>query len=228
MALSQALHVGSRHLARSLRLSEEEEEIIRYGLELIANYVLSAAALLGVALALGTGVTTIAAAVPAATIRLYAGGWHASSRRNCIIITTVAYGAAGWLAAVLGARAGAGAMAAGALPVLGLTAYAVWRYAPMASPQKPIASPSRRARLRRCARLLVTWWTAVIISLLVASSWTGTDAAEQTSPLRSLALGGTLGLSVQSLTLWPGVNRRLATGDESESACTLISSRREG
>lgn len=218
MDLSRSLDLGATKLAGRLGLSQAEKEVVRYGLELIANHVLSAAILLAAAAVAGTVPTTVAAAAPAAVTRLYAGGLHAESRRNCIIITTLAYGTAGWLAAVLGSRLQARQAAAACMPLLGLVIYAVWRYAPQASPRRPIASPRRRARLRCRARLAAGFCVAAVASLLAPCALAA--GGPGCTPInRSLALGGTLGLALQALTLLPSVANLLGPSGGKRPAC---------
>lgn len=229
MTLTGVLRHGTSYLAGQLGLSRDEQEVVLYGLELAANLFLTSVLLLSLGLYLGTFWTTIFAAMPAASVRSYAGGHHCSCQRNCILTSTITYGFAGWLARSLGPSLPPALAALVLPPALATAAYAAWRYAPVDTPQKPLRSPARRARARRRAFIGLTAWTALIAALAIAGlTWTS-NTPERASFLLSLAYAGTLGLLLQSVTLCPWGGRALAAWDALWNAVfTHFAGRKEG
>lgn len=169
---------AAAYLARRLNLSASEEEVIRYGLQVV---VYAAANLAAVTLAgwlAGALASTLTASLAAASLRLFSGGAHSRSPVTCALlgaaVASLVGRAAETLASLLGIFGVRVLLAAGLVPA----AVTVWRLAPVDSPAKPIVSFARRGKLRRLS--LAALFALAAAALALASRW----------PVLALAAGG--------------------------------------
>lgn len=72
-------------------IKREDKEVYQYGSELLVAEIISAAITFIIAIFLGKIIETICYVVVFETIRVYSGGYHASSHRNCILSFNVMY-----------------------------------------------------------------------------------------------------------------------------------------
>lgn len=178
-------------------------EVIEYGLK-VGLYNLGG--LLGVTAAgwaAGVLPCALAAYVASGTMRMAGGGGHTTTPVRCIILTSVQFGLVG----LVGYHAGP--LVAGT-PLYGLSAgillfllYAVLRFAPRDTPNKPIGR-ERAQRLKRWAVVVWAFWAGLV-------TW-----AQPAGVSPVLVLPVLLGLGVQGLALVPGPHTKKCGGGESQ------------
>ncbi|MCR4419307.1 MAG: accessory gene regulator B family protein [Clostridia bacterium] len=185
-------------LARRLELSPAEEEVIRYGLQVL---VYTAADWAAVALAgwlAGALAGALVATVGTSTLRLFSGGAHSRSPLVCCLVGAVVAAGLGRTAREL-ADLPPAAIAAIVGAALVWTAVVVATLAPVDTPAHPVRSAERRRRLRRLSLSALVLLGVASLALL---PWRA-DLA--------LALGG--GLWWQGLTLTRAGHRLVAAVD---------------
>jgi accessory gene regulator B len=173
---------AAAYLREKLELSAADEEVLRYGLQVVV-YALTGLLSMGLAgWLVGALPTALAAALSAGALRLFSGGAHSRSPLTCNLV-----GAA--MASLLGKAAKVAAPLL-ATPILLLmllagfipAALAVWRLAPVNSPAKPITSFVRRRKLRWLSLaalltltvgqlVLVPRWPALAVAVGIGTWW---------------------------------------------------------
>lgn len=199
----------ARRLARDLGCPPEEEEVLLFGLQVLVNQALGVAAAVIAGVAVGALGPVLCALAVAGSTRLFAGGAHAATSRDCLILSTAALALAGWAAARLAPLLDGGTAAllgaAGGAAALG--AVAAW--APREAPGKPLFSPAHRRAMRRASFLAVAGWLAVLIWFAAQGWWSPAGPG----PWRALYLGGLLGLAGQAFSLSPAAPRLVARAE---------------
>lgn len=185
------------------RESGRSVEVVEYGLKVGLYNLAAVFGVTGVGYAAGVLPYAMAGYVASGTMRLTGGGGHTTTPVRCIVLTSIQFGLVG----LVGYHAGpfvAGpplhAMAAGILLFL---LYAVLRFAPRDTPNKPIGR-ERGRRLKRWAVIVWAFWAGVIAWAQLA----GVSAA--------LVFPVLLGLGVQGLALVPGPQSKQCRGGESQ------------
>ena len=206
----------ARYLARELDYGPEEEEVLLFGLRLLANQAAALALILSVGLLVGAPAPVLLAFLVAGSIKVFAGGAHARSSRNCLLLGAVAFGLFGWAAARLGPALGAAPAVALGLAAALAALRAVWVWAPQEAPGKPLASPEHRRAMRRASFAALAFWLTAL-AFLAAHGW-GPVAAGP-GPWRALYLGGLAGLAWQALNLSPAGHRLVGVADRILSDC---------
>ena len=186
-------------LARRLGLSSAEEEVIRYGLQVLVYTAADWAAVAGAGWLAGALPQALMATAGTSFLRLFSGGAHSRSPLVCGLVgAAVAAGlgrGARELAVRLAPAVTAGLLTAGWLLVVA----AVLRLAPVDSPAHPVRSAERRRGLRRLS--------LVVLGLLGAVSF----ILVPVRPDLALALG--CGLWWQGFTLTGAGHRLVAAVD---------------
>lgn len=137
------------YLRRTLGLSAEDEELLRYGLQVVV-YSVAGLASIGLAGWLVAALpTTLAAALAAGALRLFSGGAHSRSPLTCNLLGAAVAALVGKAAVVAASLVSLTTLFVVVLAAFAPTVATVWRLAPVDSPAKPIASPERRRKLRR-------------------------------------------------------------------------------
>lgn len=204
------LVVVARRVARELGYGAEQEEVILFGLRVLANQAAALVAVAALGWLAGALGPTLLAVGAAGSVKVFAGGAHAGRSRTCVLLGAACFVPAGWAAARLGpALAAAPAAALGAATSLGALA-AVWAWAPQESPGKPLASPEHRRAMRRASFAALTLWLAAL-AILAVRGWG--PAAADPGPWRALTLGGLAGLAWQALSLSPAGHRLAGLAD---------------
>ncbi|MBC7106948.1 MAG: accessory gene regulator B family protein [Firmicutes bacterium] len=178
-------------LGGRLGLDPDERDVLAYGVEVLAgNLAALGAALAGAAL-LGCLPEAAAFLAGVGLVRPWAGGAHCSSPGRCAALTGVTVPLLALLAAGLGPPAASwGPWPAAA--ACGAAVMAIWRLAPVASPERPFFGAAERARFRRLARA-----AAVLAATGVLAVWRLDPAGRGAS----LALAGAAGLLWEALVL---------------------------
>ncbi|MFZ5626660.1 MAG: accessory gene regulator ArgB-like protein [Bacillota bacterium] len=175
-------------LATSQGLSAEDEEVLLYSLTILTTTLGNILGLALLAWLLGTGWETLAVTLPAVTLRMWAGGGHATTPWRCIMLGTAVFTLLAWLT-----RQAADNLEQVVPLLIMLAALATWRYAPVPAPNKPLGSRQQAEKLRRRALVTLIFWSAIILLLwlLAVPAW--------------LTVGMALGLFWQGLTVVPSV-----------------------
>lgn len=151
-----------RLIARGVA-AEEERAIIRYGLEVMLETVLAYASILILAWLMGDLMETVVFLGAFMLLRCYAGGYHASTRWRCyllsltmvgIFILALAWTPAAWVPALSVGSAGV---------AVGL----VFALAPVAHPNHPITVPECRHYRRRSRQIVLAEAAVVFVGTLV-------------------------------------------------------------
>lgn len=74
-------------------IEEKERDVYTYGSELLVSETISMLLVLSIGLYVGKILETVIYLFTYIVIRVYAGGYHASSHRKCITIFSICYGA---------------------------------------------------------------------------------------------------------------------------------------
>ncbi|MGE5552508.1 MAG: accessory gene regulator B family protein [Betaproteobacteria bacterium] len=187
-------------MIRYFDLPEERRDVLAFGIIYVFLYLLDAIGLLIACLISGVPGLTLMTAFTSMFFRSLTGGAHLSSPWWCSLFSFTLLALFGVLAAFLGEMIGRRA-AVGFIAVVGVcAAVAIWLYAPVDSPAKPIPTPQKR-QLRKAAWLLWTVWV-VWEGFLVARGYL------------AAALASALGLMLQTASLTPGEARLLRWIDQ--------------
>ncbi len=196
----------TRLKALAVNLSRESGrnvEVIEYGLKVGLYNLAGMFGVAGVGWAAGVLPYAMAAYIASGTMRLAGGGGHTTTPVRCIILTSVQFGLVGLIGYHAGPLLAGPPLYAVAAGILLFLLYAVLRFAPRDTPNKPI-NRERGRRLKRWAVIVWAFWAGVIAWAQVA----GVSAA--------LVLPVLLGLGVQGLALVPGPQSRICEGGESQ------------
>lgn len=183
--------------ATELGLSHDDAEIIAYGLQVIVRSVEGVLAILTIGWLLGSVPIALMSAV-SSLIKPFSGGAHASRPFNCLLMLTAYLAIATALAKVVAPFVLSYTLV-GALVSTGLAAVALWRFAPVEPPQKPLKDPARRQSMRALSFLSLSFVSLGIF-------WLSLDKG--TVDLKSrLAFAGCVSLVWHSFLLTPSGNR---------------------
>jgi accessory gene regulator B len=180
-------------IIRYFGLPEERRDVLAFGVIHVFLYLIDAVGLLLACLLSRAPAFTLTAAFTSMSFRSLTGGAHLDNPWRCSVISFSILGLSGALAALLTKVAGPRVGALLIAVVGGCAAAAIWRYAPVDSPAKPLSEPQKR-RLRKAAWLLLVIW-AVWEGALLGRGYLGP------------ALASGLGLFLQTGTLTPGEAR---------------------
>lgn len=200
----------AQYIARELQYDADREEVLHFGLQLVANFVSGMIALAAVGYILGTLWTTLFAALVAGSLKIFAGGAHSSSSRNCVIIGTLYFGLTGWAAARGGPVLPLSVAGLLFAVTAGATLWAIWRYAPAEPPEKPLATRAQRDKMRAASFVSLSLLCAIIL-FLGFEGWRTPLAGEA---MRAMFAAGIAGLAWQSFVLTPAGYRMAALWDE--------------
>lgn len=204
------LEAAARHIAGELGLGADQEEVILFGLRLVANLMAGLAVVAVLGFAVGAPWTTLLAFLVAGSMRIFAGGAHSRSSRNCVLVGAAYLVPAGWAAGRFGPGLGWPPAAALGMALLLLTLAALWVHAPDEPPEKPLASPEHRRAMRRAAFLSLAVWL-MVLGVFADLGWG--PAAADPGPWRALYLGGLAGWAWLALNLTPAGHRLAARVD---------------
>ncbi|MGB9886533.1 MAG: accessory gene regulator ArgB-like protein [Moorellales bacterium] len=186
-------------LARRLGLAPAEEEVVRYGLQVVVYTAADWAAVAAAGWLAGALSQAVMVTAGTSFLRLFSGGAHSRSPLVCGLVGAAVAAGLGRGALELAARLSP--LASVALLIAGglLVTAAVLRLAPVDCAAHPIRSAERRRRLRRLS--------LVVLGLLGGISF----ALVPARPDLALALGG--GLWWQGFTLTEAGHRLVAAVD---------------
>jgi len=154
-----------------LRLDVKETEMVRFGLEIFLDAVVSAGFIIGVAWWLGIMPYMLTAWVTTVILRLLSGGAHSSTLFRCLTLGTIILAGIGKAASMIGVLVSQQLLLFVVTISVAVGFYAVHKWAPADTPAKPIVSAVKRARYKRLSFMGIGIWAAVII-LLILCEWT--------------------------------------------------------
>lgn len=190
----------ARYMAHELEYDADQEEVLHFGLQLVTNMVVGLVIISFLGFLLGALETTLFAFLVAGVLKVFAGGTHASSTRNCAIISALYFAPAGWATARWGP--GLSFLVTNLLFVVavGAALWAILRYAPAEPAGKPLLSRAHRDRMRAASFATLAVLSIVIPTLSIAG-W------------HALFLAGIAGLAWETLVLTPLGDRIVARLD---------------
>lgn len=190
--------LAAAYLRQQLDLTQDQEEIAAYGIQLLLYPLLDFALICLVGWLLGCLGATVIAALSTALVRFFSHGAHSKSPVICALIGMIIFPVLGRLA-LTGAPYFTG-IALSSIILLGFTVsiIIVWRLSPVDSPAKPVSSSEERRKLRIHSLVAVVFISALQGALLL---WTARAAA--------VVLAMSFGLWWQAFSL-TGPGHRLA------------------
>jgi len=168
--LEKASNSFAEKIASELDYDQDKKEVIAYGTYALLQIVLSIVLVIAFGWIFGVWAEALTVSVAGAALRRYTGGAHASSPSICVVVGTVVcvgFGLVSKLPVFINV------WVVGAL-VLGvhLLAYGlIYRFAPVASPNKPIPE-KRRPEMKRGGLVLNTLYLAICAVLIVIAQVT--------------------------------------------------------
>jgi accessory gene regulator B len=153
-------------LAKELSLTQDQREVVSYGLQVLIYSSIGFASILTAGWLLGCFWTTFTAMVATACLRVVSGGAHSKTPLTCGILGVIIGPSLGKIAVF-----GGEVLASDTLLILLTVGFLVsihliWRLAPVDSPAKPISSEDKRARMRLISVAVLCFITAVQIVIL--------------------------------------------------------------
>ncbi|NLW06493.1 MAG: accessory gene regulator B family protein [Clostridia bacterium] len=187
MNTNKAAQNLASYLASELKMPEEQQEVLAYGLELILLGLLGIAAVALGGYLVGAPLEALAALLASSLLRLPGGGWHLQSPLKCLIFTVLIFNIIGYFCKIVSQSANIHYIVL-AIILSGFFSLAVsWFVAPVINPHKPLNSAKLKARLRRLA--IAVALVVPLVLLFALGRWT------------ALALAGAAGLIWQSANM---------------------------
>lgn len=166
--LHRAAVLLARYLGRELDLDCDQQEVIRYGLELVLGDGVKVALLLLVALPLGLVGEVGGALVGWMALRVVSGGPHFTTFGRCLMGTLLLFLPAGATAVILAASLSVTGLTAVALGAWVLAAVWVYRWAPVEVPERPIGRKVEYSHFKMLSRGVVLALPAGVLLLMVS------------------------------------------------------------
>nr|WP_307989091.1 accessory gene regulator B family protein [uncultured Niameybacter sp.] len=185
----------AKSLGEYLQYSEEQVSILAYGLYGLLQTIFSLFLVIAIGLFLGITLEALIVSFSIAILRKFSGGAHATSAERCLILGT--------LFAIIGALLGHLVLNFIAPPILYYlefllfiwSFYIIYKYAPVASPNKPIINTIKITRLKQRSIFVTFIYFVINIILLFISNFFKSSSMS----IYSICL--TLGMSWQTFTL---------------------------
>ncbi len=187
MRLAQRL---VRYLEQELHLTQDQAEIINYGLLSFMATTLNLLVLAAIGALLGVLKEALFITLVVMAFRKVSGGAHCDTLLTCTVTGTAVITAAAACTRLFAAGLASSPLFLAGAPALALVS--TFLFAPADVPQKPITSARQRRILRTLSFLLLLGW-----SILGTSLWLTKN------PFLYYYAGGNLGILWQSLLLTP-------------------------
>lgn len=155
------------YLKAKLNFTPDEEEVARYGLQILVYTLTGFITICLAGWLLGCFWTTLAVCLTAALLRLFTGGAHSNSPLTCTLLGMVVVPLLGKIAALTAPFFTPQSLTLIVVPGLILSLTIIWRLAPVDSPAKPITSLEHRKKLRFLAMAAVLLLTSGQALLLI-------------------------------------------------------------
>ena len=180
-------------VARSQGYDAEKESVIAYGLIAIVQVLLTVLLALAAGLIIHAPAESMIVCFSVSILRRFSGGAHADSLGKCTVITVVACTLFAFLSRLMAPFLTPLLLTLVTLVVYTLVYTSIYRYAPVASPHKPIRTEQKRLRMRKGCYRTMAAYVAVQALLIIASLWY--------PEAKSLAVSLILGVAWQAFTL---------------------------
>lgn len=164
--MEQLANKLANEIARSLGYDEEKRAVVAYGLIALIQIVVTVLLVLLLGILAGAPVEALIACFSVSILRKYSGGAHAGSAELCTGVAAVYCTAAAWLSQKLLAAFHLSLMLAAIVIVFAVAFWVAFRYAPVDSPQKPIRTEAKRARMKRYSLLVLSVYLVISLILL--------------------------------------------------------------
>ncbi|TCO74380.1 accessory gene regulator ArgB-like protein [Marinisporobacter balticus] len=149
---------------KHLEIDENKEAILKYSLQITISTIFSFGLALIVAWPLGIVAYVFMMMMTNATLRFFSGGAHCESMRNCTIYGMVLCNIAGLLTENMEPDKNILYIAFG---IFLFSVWAIQKYAPSDTPQKPITSKKKRKKLKIRAFIFVCAWNFCVINYYI-------------------------------------------------------------
>jgi accessory gene regulator B len=131
--------------------SDDEREIMGYGLRMILVTIIDLLAVLIFGLVIGVPGLAVTAVISIGVIRKFSGGFHASTVLRCALLGAMVSVGSGLLANYLAENINRGVIFILLWMVLMIGAILIYSYAPAGVKEKPLTSLPKRVRLKICS-----------------------------------------------------------------------------
>lgn len=185
-------------------LSNEQAEIVTYGFAVFVSNLAGIVLIVIISWLLGVVQLALVAAFTAAGLRVLSGGAHSASIRNCSLLGAIVSPTIAIFSRLAHIYFSSPLLSALVTAVWLLGLWAVYKYAPADTPNKPITEEKMKKRLRRLSRMYLVAWFIL---------WGGSACGIVNLFKSDVILAGTLGLMWQIFSLTPFGYRLVAMVD---------------
>ena len=185
----------AKRLGEPLHYSEEQIAVLAYGLFGIIQTLLSIVIVIILGTLLGATLEALIVSFSIAILRKSSGGAHATSAERCLILGTFLSLLGAMLAYLLTTTLTLTLIYCITFLLFVWSFYAVYKKAPVATPNKPIKSTHKQQKLKQESLLIVTIYLVIVLLLLLISTFI------ETSSVLIYSICLTLGMSWQVFTI---------------------------
>lgn len=159
----------ANNIARALNYDNEKEQVIAYGLTAMFQTLVTVLLVLIVGLLIGTPIEALILCFSVSLLRKYSGGAHVSFIELCtsmgVVYCVVFSAISKYLLAPL---VGTGIMIAADVVIYGLAYLAIYKRAPVDSPNKPIRTLKKKKRMRKGSYITLSVYLAASVIFIIA------------------------------------------------------------
>ncbi len=155
----------AKKFASELKESHQKKSIYYYGFQIAFGAVVKGVLLVTISMLLKVLIPTLVCTLAFVLLRLSAGGCHMDTFGKCIIVSLVQFVAGGMIVKYTYTCCSTEFLIGVTAISFLLGLYAIIRYAPKDSPNKPITTPIRRKKLKRLSLVYLIIWFAIAITL---------------------------------------------------------------
>lgn len=157
-------YASARHLASVMDENHKKRQAYYYGFYIMYGALVKVTILVSIAYMLGVLVSTLLVALVFCSLRLFAGGYHMDTYGKCLLTSIALFIGAGAISQythTYWSPIAIAVMIAGT-SILGF--YAIVKYAPKDTPNKPITAPEEIRKFKRLSLgYLIIWLIAAIV-----------------------------------------------------------------
>jgi accessory gene regulator B len=158
----------ANNISISLGYDIEKEHVIAYGLTAIIQIIVTVLLILVIGLIVGTPVEALIICFSISILRKYSGGAHAGSIEMCTLISVIyCVGFSLISKYLLASILSTYSMLFIIVLVFALSFLAIYKLAPVDSPNKPIKTEKKKKRMRKDSYIVLTVYLAISITFLL-------------------------------------------------------------
>lgn len=189
-------------VAAELKLDNDNEEIIAYGMFALIHMVLSVVLIIIFGLIFRVTIEAIIVCFAGTILRKYSGGAHASSPGKCAAIgTIICIGQALLFLFLIGPVITPGLLLYLGIGIFILSYYFIYKLAPVDSPAKPIRTKEKKARMKKGSIFVLSAYIIIVMINIAMYSYFG----DKRFLVYSLCIYGGVAWQIFTLTT-PGHN----------------------